>query len=340
MRLRWLGEFGLIKRIKKALPPPDKSVILGIGDDAAAVRHSSEAVTLITSDMLLEGIHFDSSLSSHFDIGFKALSVNISDISAMGGKPTLAIASIGISEKTSLKEIDDIFEGLKKASMPYGISIIGGDTCRSSLGLILSITLLGEIEEDLLVSRSGARRGDAIFVTGTLGDSAMGLELLKKGSVPAKAGITVHSSQFLIERHLMPKPRVEEGRRIARNKWATSMIDVSDGLLSDLLHICEEGSVGARIYEERIPLSAPLKKVASRLNKDPLGYALRGGEDYELLFTVPEKKVGEVMKAKLRGRSLATLIGEVVKRERVLIDKKGRKKPLLPLGYDHFSRGY
>jgi len=195
----------------------------------------------------------------------------------------------------------------------------------------LSVALLGEVEEDLMVLRSGARIGDAIFVTGTLGDSAMGLELLKTRLKTQDSRL-----KTLIERHLLPKPRVEEGMIIAKNKWATSMIDISDGLLSDLNHICEESGVGAEVYQNRIPISSGLKKASGELRRDPLFYALRGGEDYELLFTVPEDRTEEVAKAKFKGRHLATMIGKVVKDKRVLVDGDGRCHPFVPIGYNHF----
>lgn len=331
MKLSEIGEFGLIQRIRKGVPLPQESVILGIGDDSAALRPPSGALILLTSDMFLEGIHFDPSLSNHFQIGFKALSVNISDIAAMGGRPTSALISIGLSVDTSVEEVDSIFDGIKEAARGYGISIIGGDTCRTSSGLLLSIALLGEVEEGLMIMRSGARIGDSIFVTGTLGDSAMGLEILKTRPQTPDSRL-----RTLIERHLLPRPRIGEGRIIAENKWATSMIDISDGLLSDLNHICDESGVGATIYQNRIPLSEELKQIAAEMKIDPLLYALRGGEDYELLFTVPKGKTEEVAKAEFKGRPFATMIGEVIKDERVLIGKDGKSRPFVPLGYNHF----
>lgn len=332
MNLSEIGEFGLIRRIRATLPHPHEPVILGIGDDAAAIRQKSGYLTIITSDMFLEGIHFDYSLSDSYQIGSKALLVNISDIAAMGGRPTSVLISVGLPEGISTEDFDGIFNGLKESARRYGISIVGGDTCRSESGLILSIALLGEVEEGIMVLRSGAKKGDAIFVTGTLGDSAMGLELLKKKVRGQGSGV-----RTLIERHLLPNPRVEEGEVIAKNKWATSMIDISDGLTSDLCHICDESGAGARIYKERIPISPELKEASALFKTDPLSYALRGGEDYELLFTVSEDKVEDVMKAEIAGRPLATMIGEIVEGERTIIDRDGNKNYLVPSGYDHFA---
>ncbi|MBI5199227.1 MAG: thiamine-phosphate kinase [Nitrospirae bacterium] len=334
MKLSEIGELGLIQRIKEGLPLPHEQVILGIGDDAAALRHPPGSLVIITSDMFLEGIHFDRALFTKFQIGFKALSVNISDIAAMGGRPTAALISIGLPANISVKDVDSIFEGIEESAKEYGVSIIGGDTCRSRSGIILSIAVLGNVEEDLMVRRSRAKLGDAIFVTGTLGDSAMGLEILK-----SRLRVTGHGSRSLIEKHLLPKPRVEEGRIIAKNKWATSMIDISDGLASDLSHICDESAVGAEIYHDGIPISFELKEMADKLERDPLYYALRGGEDYELLFTVPMDRVEEVIKAEVEGRPLAAMIGNVIKDDRVLIDKDGRRHTLSPIGYNHFKKG-
>lgn len=333
MKLEEIGEFGLIEKIRKSMPLPCKPVIVGIGDDAAAVMPEKGSLVLITSDMFLEGIHFDRSFSDPFHIGFKALAVNISDVAAMGGKPTAAIISIGLPQDITVEEVEGLFDGIKESSREFGISVAGGDTCRSVSGLILSITLLGEVEEDLMVLRSNAKVGDAIFVTGILGDSAAGLELLRKSSQ-----FTSHSSRSLIERHLMPHPKIDEGRMIAENKWATAMIDISDGLLSDLSHICDESGTGAEIYLERVPLSSELREVAEEMKRDPLSLALKGGEDYELLFTSPKDKAEEVMNARIKGKPLAAMIGEVIKGERVLIDESGKRHPFVPEGYDHFRR--
>lgn len=334
MKLSEIGELGLIQRIKEGLPLPPEQVILGIGDDAAALRHPPGSLVIITSDMFLEGIHFDRALSTKFQIGFKALSVNISDIAAMGGSPTAALISIGLPANISVKDVNSIFEGIEESAKEYGVSIIGGDTCRSRSGIILSITVLGNVEEDLMVRRSGAKLGDAIFVTGTLGDSTMGLELLKTRLQTPDPRL-----QTLIERHLLPRPRVKEGEIIAKNRWATSMIDISDGLASDLCHICDESGIGAEINLEKIPISMELRKIANKLKKDPISYALTGGEDYELLFTVPEDKIEEVIKARIGERHLATMIGNVIKDDRVLIDKDGRRHTLFPTGYNHFKKG-
>jgi thiamine-monophosphate kinase len=331
MKLSEIGEFGLIQRIRESLPLPNKQVILGIGDDAAAVRPSSGSLIIITSDMFLEGIHFDYSFSTPFQIGFKALSVNISDIAAMGGIPTAALISIGISGNATVEEVDGIFDGIEEVARIYRVSIVGGDTCRSKAGLILSIALLGEVEAGLMIKRSGAKPGDAIFVTGTLGDSAIGLEILKTRLQTPNSRL-----QSLIERHLLPKPRIEEGKVIAKNRWATAMIDISDGLLSDLNHICDESGVGAEIYQERIPISSELREMAAEMKRDPLSYVFKGGEDYELLFTVPKDKAEEVVMAEFMGRPFASLIGEVTQNERVLIDEYGKRHTFIPSGYDHF----
>lgn len=326
MKLLELGEIGFLKKIEAFLPLSDKSVLIGIGDDAAAVKVTKGKTLLATTDLLTEGIHFDLRYISFYQLGAKALLVNISDIAAMAGIPKYALIAIAVPDSIKAEDLNELYMGIKKTALYYNVSIIGGDTSGSKNGLTINITLLGEIQEGLIVRRSGAREGDKIFATGTLGDSSAGLELLKKGK----------RKGFLINRHLKPTPRIKEAYFIAKNRFATSMIDVSDGLSTDLNHICEQSRVGAVIYEDKIPLSKELKK--AELKKAPLGYALSGGEDYELLFTVKKKNVKNIYNAISRSRLSATMIGEITERKRgiLLVDRKGSQMPLLPTGFNHF----
>lgn len=326
MKLSELGEIGFLKKIEAFLPLSDKSVLISIGDDAAAVKVSKGKSLLATTDLLTEGIHFDLRYISFYQLGAKALLVNISDIAAMAGIPKYALIAISVPDNIKVEELNEIYRGIKKTASAYKVSIIGGDTSGSKNGLMISITLLGEAKQGNIIKRDGAKIGDKIFVTGTLGDSSAGLELLKKGK----------RSGYLVQSHLLPTPRVKEAYFIAKNRFATSMIDVSDGLSTDLNHICEQSRVGAVIYEDKIPLSKELKK--AELKKAPLDYALSGGEDYELLFTVKRKNVKNIYDAISRSRLSATMIGEITERKRgiLLVDKRGMEMPLLPTGFNHF----
>jgi len=338
MQLSDLGEFGLIKRIRKRSEVSSPDILKGIGDDAASVKITAKRI-LITSDMMLEGVHFDLSFMTFYQLGYKILAVNISDIFAMGGKPKYFLLSIGIPNIYNSKDIDELYSGVMKAAKRFGIAIIGGDTCSSLHGLVASGTLLGEA--DRAIYRSGANIGDGIFVTDTLGDSAMGLMILKKlgKKISLKmqdakckmqnAKFTVHASHFtlhgllpLLKRHLMPEPKP-----LKNTVGVTSMIDISDGLLIDLSHICDESNAGAIIYRDKIPISRELKNLSKALGNDPLEFALKGGEDYALLFTAPPSL-----------KTDAVRIGEIIKKGRFIVDEKGRKIPFKAEGYEHFKK--
>ncbi len=315
-----LGEFGLIKSLQRKCTGTSPEILKGIGDDAAVVKIKAQK-TLITTDMLLEGIHFDLSFTTFFQLGYKTLSVNISDIFAMGGKPKYFLLSLGIPKNYLTKDIEELYSGITKLAKKFGLAVVGGDTCASEHGLVLSGTLIGEANR--IVMRSGAREGNGIFVAGTLGDSAMGLMLLKKlkRKIPTSHFSLPTSHLKLIKRHLMPEPAPLEN-----TSGITSMIDISDGLLIDLSHICDEGKVGAIIYEDKIPLSRELAKTAKILGIDPLTCALKGGEDYVLLFTAPSN-----IKTK------AVKIGKIIRHGRFLVDARGKKTPFKAEGYEHFK---
>lgn len=337
MDLAEIGEFGLIKRVKRLFARNKEPIVVGIGDDAAAIRFSGGRLLLLTSDLLIEGIHFSLSYSSFFQIGRKALTANISDIAAMGGVPLFTLVSLAIPEGYRVEDIEELYRGMADLSRTIGVSTIGGDTSASKKGFFISLSLIGEVEEDLILKRSGARVGDTIFLTGTMGDSAAGLELLRGG---IKTKTRDKKVGYLIRRHLKPNPRLKEGRFIATNQLATSMIDISDGLAIDLSHICEESKVGAEIFEERIPLSDEIKRARVRLKKDPLFYALGGGEDYELLFTVDKKRTEEVMNLCKKGGLTVSYIGNIIppKNGMSIIGANGKKRKLKATGYEHFRK--
>jgi thiamine-monophosphate kinase len=340
MRISEIGEFGLIRRIGKGFSRPSSRVAVGIGDDAAALLCSPSSALLATTDMLIEGVHFDLAYTDFFSLGWKSAAANLSDIAAMGGTPRFCLAALGLPDGVAVEDVAAFYRGLTVLLRRHSTDLVGGDTCRSGKGLIVSITVLGEAGKKQMVLRSGARAGDRIFVTGTLGDSAAGLEILRsvecgvRNREKIKNRGTRAGIKKLIERHLRPVPRVEEGRAVALSQCATAMIDVSDGLSLDLGHICEESGVGAEVHEDLIPLS-PALQGAGGLQERPLRYALTGGEDYELLFTVPPSKAG-----KLAALGIAiTEIGVITRKRHIrLVGASGSRKPLVPAGYDHFRR--
>ena len=348
MKISDLGEFGLIGRIQKLAPRKSSSTLIGIGDDAAALKISASSTLLITTDLLLEGVHFDLSYTDFFSLGWKAASVNLSDIAAMGGIPRFCLTALGIPTGISVEQITEFYRGFNALLKNYRTTLVGGDTCSSRGGLFVGVTALGEVEPKRMVTRAGARPGDKIYATGTLGDSAAGLELLRKtpdnirrqtlcGIRNKKSAILNPRSgiQKLIARHLRPVPRIEWGRKLSLSGCASAMIDLSDGLSSDLFHICEQSGVGSEISADRIPLSDALHKLTGKLAKPAVHYALSGGEDYELLFTAPPGKVRKLRSLKLP----LTEIGVITAGKTLsLVDTKGRKKPLRPSGYDHFGK--
>jgi thiamine-monophosphate kinase len=330
MKLSELGEFGLIQRIQKLSSRRAPGVVVGIGDDAAALKVSSSALLLATTDMLIEGVHFDLSFADYFSLGWKSAAANLSDIAAMGGLPRFCLTSLALPPRISVEHISEFYSGFSALLAINKTVLAGGDTCSSRRDLVISVTVLGEVKKKRMVTRVGAKAGDKVYVTNTLGDAAAGLELLKAGGREQGAG-----GRKLIEKHLRPIPRVEWGREIALSECASAMIDVSDGLSSDLSHICEQSNVGAVVYSGKVPFSKALLRSAGSLKKTPLHYALSGGEDYELLFTTPPAKIKRLQSLNIP----VTEIGEITRtRGLIIVDEKNRKKRLKPTGYNHFSR--
>lgn len=286
-----LGEFGLIEELTKSFKVKNNSTIKGVGDDAAVLDYSNRKV-LVTTDLLLEGIHFDLTYVPLRHLGYKAAVVNFSDIYAMNGTPKQITVSLGVSKRFTVEHIKELYEGIKLACEIYGVDLIGGDTSASVTGLLISITCIGEGEEGKIVYRSGAKENDLICVSGDLGAAYMGLQLLERERV-ASAGQKNFQPQFggkeyIIERQLKPEARKDIIEILAKNGiQPTAMMDVSDGLSSELLHICQESNVGCRVYEERIPIDYQTAVMAEELNMNVTVVAMNGGEDYELLFTVP-----------------------------------------------------
>lgn len=286
-----LGEFGLIDRLTENLPRINNTTKYAVGDDAAILTYGDRDV-LVTTDLLLEGVHFDLTYVPLKHLGYKAAVVNFSDIYAMGGTPRQITVSLGISARFAVEHIDELYAGMRLACERYGVDIVGGDTTASHQGLVISITCIGDVERDKAVLRSGAHPNDLICVSGDLGAAYMGLQLLEREKV-ASAGQKdfqpdFAGKEYLIERQLKPEARrdiIEELDKAGISP--TAMMDISDGLSSELLHICKQSHTGCRIYEDRIPIDYQTAVMAEELNMNLVTAALNGGEDYELLFTVP-----------------------------------------------------
>lgn len=373
MHLSRVGELKLLKEVREKFSSTDADILIGIGDDASVIAPQKEKI-LITTDMMNEGIHFDPGYSSPFHIGFKLTSVNVSDIMAMGGRPRFLFLSISMKKDTDEESFWKLYEGIAYAMDIYGLKLLGGDLCSAKNDMALSATVIGIGSK--IITRGGASAGDKIYVTGNIGDSACGLALLQrladgsKNIVKSEQWIvnsknkkkdlyltgnyslfTIHYeiAEPLIKRHLMPVAR--DSSEIAG--YASSMIDISDGLFIDLCRICDESNVGAKIYLDRLPISHEMRLAADIIGLDPIHLATSGGEDYELLFTAPadavishkslvtsKKNNSELNSSLITHHSSLfniTCIGEIIEKERVVIDKTGRELMMKAEGYQHFD---
>ena len=314
-----LGEFGLIENLTKGVELKNPSSVKGVGDDAA-VLHYGDKETLVTTDLLLEGIHFDLTYVPLKHLGYKAAVVNFSDIYAMNGKPRQITVSLGVSKRFTIEHLQQLYDGIKLACDVYGVDLIGGDTSASATGLLISITCIGEGESERIVYRNGAKDTDLICVSGDLGAAYMGLQLLERERV-ASEGIKDFQPKFagkeyILERQLKPEARKDIIEALDKaGIIPTAMMDISDGLSSELLHICHQSGVGCRIYEERIPIDYQTAVMASELNMNLVTAALNGGEDYELLFTVPltdHEKIAEMSGVRIIGHMTKPELGCVL----------------------------
>ena len=330
-----LGEFGLIDRITKGLELEHSSSVLGVGDDAAKLNYGGTDV-LVTTDMLLEGVHFDLTYVPLKHLGYKAAVVNFSDIYAMNGIPRQITVSLGISRRFTVEHIDALYSGIKLACEIYGVDIVGGDTCSSRQGLVISITCVGEGKSGKVVTRSGAKDTDLVCVSGDFGAAYMGLQLLEREKV-ASAGQKdfvpkFEGKEYLVERQLKPEARRDIVEMLdVQGIVPTSMIDVSDGLSSELMHICKASDVGCRIYEDRIPIDYQTAVMSEELGMNLVTAALNGGEDYELLFTVPlteHEKVSKIFGVKVIGYITGSGLGCA------LITRDGSELPLRAQGWN------
>lgn len=335
-----LGEFGLIDRLTKDLPHHNPSTVLSVGDDAAVLRYPGDVDELVTTDLLVEGIHFDLTYMPLKHLGYKAAVVNFSDIYAMNGHPRQIVVSLAISSRFAVEHLEELYAGVRLACDIYGVDLVGGDTTASRSGLVISITCIGEAAPDAVVTRDGAKDTDLICVSGDLGSAYMGLQLLEREKVASK-GIKDFQPEFggkeyLIERQLKPEARRDIVTALAEaGIKPTAMMDISDGLSSELLHICKQSDTGCRIYEERIPIDYQTAIMAEELGMNLVTAALNGGEDYELLFTIPLSRHEDV--SKIKGVSV---IGHICKPEMgcAMVTRDGGEIELKAQGWNHWQK--
>ncbi len=335
------GEFGLIKRISNQVNLQNKSSLTGIGDDAAVIQANGEKVILLSTDMLVEGIHFDLAYTPIRHLGYKAVAVNVSDIAAMNGVPEQITVSLDVSNRFSVEAIDELYAGILSACENYKVDLVGGDTTSSVSGLIISISILGKASPEKVAYRSGAKINDIICVTGDLGAAYMGLQVLEREKqvflTDAEMQPDLEKYEYIVGRILKPEARMDIVYEFEELKIKpTSMIDVSDGLASDLLHISEMSGLGVRIMEDRIPIDTLTFETAIEFNLDPITCALNGGEDYELLFTVAQNDF-----EKIKNHPDIHVIGfmHANKNQNVMITKQETVVPLRAQGWDHFKSG-
>lgn len=333
-----LGEFGLIDHLTEGLKPVNVSTLRGVGDDGAVLGYPGSEV-LVTTDLLLEGVHFDLTYVPLKHLGYKAAVVNFSDIYAMNGHPRQITVSLGISKRFTVEHIEALYSGIRLACEIYGVDIVGGDTTSSRQGLVISITCIGDAPKDKIVYRDGAKDTDLICVSGDFGAAYMGLQLLEREKV-ASVGKPDFQPQFqgkeyLVERQLKPEARRDIVEALAKaDILPTAMMDVSDGLSSELLHICKQSHTGCRVYEDRIPIDYQTAVMAEELNMNLVTAALNGGEDYELLFTVPlhcHEKVEKLPGVKVIGHITREDLGCA------LVTRDGGEIALRAQGWNHLA---
>ena len=335
-----LGEFGLIRHLTGDIKTQQKSTIKGVGDDAAVMNYAGKR-TLVTTDLLLEGIHFNLEYVPLKHLGYKAVVVNLSDIYAMNGTPTQIVVGLGISSRFPVEAIDELYSGIRLACEQYGVDLVGGDTCASMTGLTIAITCMGVAEEKDVVYRSGAKKNDLKCVSGNLGTAYLGLQLLERERIALqgqKTGDEIEAfkgREYLLSRQLKPEARkdIVEALRQA-DIHPTAMMDVSDGLSSELLHICHESGCGCAVYEDKLPINYEAAKVAEEMNLNIVTCALNGGEDYELLFTCDIKDYEKLIPV-----DDIYIIGHITDKAdgTLLIGRNGEQLPLKAQGWNSFT---
>lgn len=332
-----LGEFGLIDHLTRNAEIKNASTILPVGDDAAVIDHFGRQ-TVLTTDLLIEGIHFDLAYTPLKHLGYKSVVVNLSDVYAMNATPTQVLVSLAFSNRFSLESLNELYEGIHAACQHYGVDLVGGDTSSSQKGLIINVTAIGEVAPDTFVKRSTARVHDLICVSGELGGAFLGLTLLEREKrifTETQAQPDLEGQAYIVGRLLKPEARKDIVEFLTEQQIIpTSMIDVSDGLSSDILHICKQSQVGCVLYEDKIPFNEEARDFAYKLQMDPTACALSGGEDYELLFTVQQSDY-----EKIKGNPGITVIGYICDAAdgQTLITRAGNKHALVAQGWNHLK---
>jgi thiamine-monophosphate kinase len=337
MRISDLGEFGLIDRVAQIVAVERPDVIVGIGDDVAVLEGTGEEWTLAKVDSQVEGVHFLRDAISPRQLGRRALIINLSDIASVGGRALYALVSLALPDDTEVAWVDELYRGLREEGDRFGVVVVGGNMARSKEGAFIDVFVLGSVRREHVLLRSGARPGDRVLVTGWLGDSAAGLQLLLKPTLE----LAPAEREMLLERHFTPTPRLCEAEVIAHSGAATAMIDLSDGLSSDVGHICERSQVGVRLWAERLPISPTTRQVAAGCRKAPWQLALEGGEDYELCFTAASAEAETLAAAVERETGTPVrVVGEILPPEggRWLVLEGGREVALEAGGWQHWRQ--
>ena len=333
-----IGEFGLIDKINQRVVLQHASTLKGIGDDAAVLDGGSDHKKLISTDMLLEGVHFDLSYIPLTHLGYKAVTVNVSDIAAMNGIPKQMTISLGLSNRMSVEAVEALYEGIHAAAKDYQIDIVGGDTTSSRSGLVISITLIGESAPDNIVYRNGAKEGDILCLSGDIGGAYMGLQILEREKEVFKVDPNMQPQldkySYIVGRQLRPKARMDVIHELRDlGILPTSMIDISDGLASEIFHLCKQSQKGACIYEDKLPIEKQTFETAAEFSMDPNTAALNGGEDYELLFTIDQKDF-----EKMKNHDDITTIGYIHAPDlgKVMVTNNKNTIELTAQGWIHF----
>ena len=335
-----LGEFGLIDRLTKNVDQKVDSTEFGIGDDAAVITVSDDTSLLVSTDMLIEGVHFNLMYMPLKHLGYKAVAVNVSDICAMNGVAEQITVSIAVSSRFPIEALEELYDGINTACQMYNVDLIGGDTTTSLTGLTISITAIGRAKKKEISYRSGANEFDLLVVTGDLGAAFVGLQVLEREKEVFKANPNIQPDldghDYIMERQLKPEARIDVIRFLKElNVVPSAMIDISDGLASEIMHLCKASKVGCRVYDEKLPIDVKTSMTAIEFNLDPVTCALNGGEDYELLFTVKQDDF-----AKIKGNPHMTVIGHVTDQTDGMyyVDKNGAVIELRAQGWDHFKK--
>ncbi|MCK5781121.1 MAG: thiamine-phosphate kinase [Flavobacteriales bacterium] len=331
-----LGEFGLIEHLTKNIELKNESTKYGIGDDCAILDFGDKQ-TLISTDLLVENVHFDLSYVPLKHLGYKAIMVNLSDVYSMMGKATQVTVSIALSNRFPIEAVEELYEGMRLACKLYDIDLIGGDTTSSNLGLVISVTSIGEVEKEKAVKRNGAKVGDLLVVSGDLGAAFMGLQVLEREKEVYKVNPNsqpdLSGYDYIMERQLKPEARKDIPTILnSLEVQPTSMIDISDGLSSEILHICKQSEVGCNLYEDKIPLDPTVISACEEFKLDSTTIALSGGEDYELLFTISQDDF-----EKVKGNPHMSIIGHITESGANLITRAGESIPLKAQGWNHMK---